>query len=93
MEQAGQVKRISKRKSPQTIYQVVGFPNASESPISKSALTRGDVEYLATLKPSFVAGLDGTKVAGLHQVTLRRLQRLAGHGLIRSEALENAGDA
>ncbi len=46
------------------------------------------------LKPGFVAGLDGTKVAGLHQVTLRRLQRLAGHGLlIRNQALEDAGDS
>jgi hypothetical protein len=92
LETEGKASRISKRKDPQIVFKLRSYPDPSSSPASRAALTSSDVDYLATLKPGFVAGLDTTKVRELHPVRLRRLQRLAGHGLISNAALENAGD-
>ena len=82
MVDAGQARRVSKRKAPQAVFQLAWYPDPSSSPVSKPNLTPADMQVLSEIEPFFVERLNVAKVAELSPSKLRILQRLAGHGLL-----------
>ena len=96
MVEAGQVRRVSKRKDPRQVYQLIAVAPPSTSEPSRPPLGPSDMYALHKLKPFEVERLTPAKVAAMAAKSpgkLRTLQRLSGWGLIaRNEHLENAGE-
>ena len=94
LEKDGQAVRSSPRKSPQLTYQLLSFPDASESQNTFPALTRTDSMLLASLPAGYLQRLRSEQVREMPKARLQGLQRLMGWGLIpHVKLLADAGDS
>lgn len=95
MVEAGQVRRISKRKDPRQVYQLIAVAEPDlTAERSQPALGRSDMNALHLLKPFEIARLTAEKVARFSPEKLARYQRLMGWNLVPfNQAVADAGDA
>jgi hypothetical protein len=90
MVDQGQATRISRRKAPQAVFQMIAFPDASTSKPSRASLGLADAAVLATLRPREVTGLTTSDLLAMQPHRVEALQRLSGWGLLPpSKALED----